>query len=145
MQSIWPYLEGKTHIIWDWNGTILNDVDLMVEVIGNVLEDHGLERVNRQSYLELFRFPVKEYYKSLGFNFEKESFEKLSEKFTAGYRQGLLTSRLHEGMKDFLFEIKSANICQSVLSAAQEDYLKEQLKQYEIDHCFDHVYGIKDF
>lgn len=145
MESLWSHLVGKTHVIWDWNGTILNDVDLMVEVIGEILEEHGLKRVNRENYCELFRFPIRDYYQLLGFDLNKVSFEKLSEKFVAGYRKGLPTTSLHTGMTDFLHSVQQAKISQSVLSAAQEQYLYEQLEHFGIRHYFDHVYGLTDY
>jgi len=145
MKSLWPHLEGKTHIIWDWNGTLLNDVDLMIDVIGDILDDHGLERINRQNYCELFRFPIREYYKALGFDFQKVNFEHLSEKFIAAYRKGLPTTQLHEGVKEFLNSVHQSKISQSVLSAAEQVYLEEQLSHFGIRHYFDHVYGLSDF
>ncbi len=145
MKSIWPHLEGKTHIIWDWNGTLLDDVELMISVIGDILEEHSLNRIDRKSYTELFAFPVKDYYRSLGFNFAKTPFEDLSDKFIQGYRQGLSKTRLHEGMKDFLCSVHQSKISQSVLSAAQQTYLEEQLNHFGVRHYFEHVYGINDF
>lgn len=145
MKSLWPHLEGKTHIIWDWNGTLLNDVDLMIDVIGGLLNEHGLERIDRQNYCELFRFPIRDYYKALGFDFQKVNFEHLSEKFIAAYRKGLPTTKLHGGVKDFLHSVHESKISQSVLSAAQEVYLDEQLSHFGIRHYFDHVYGLNDY
>jgi phosphoglycolate phosphatase len=145
MKSIWPHLEGKTHVIWDWNGTLLNDVDLMVEVIGDILDKHGLERVNREKYCELFRFPIREYYKLIGFDLEKVSFERLSEQFTQDYREGLSTTQLHDGVKEFLRCVTQSKISQSVLSAAQETFLHEQLKHFGVHHYFDHIYGLEDY
>lgn len=145
MKLIWPHLENKTHIIWDWNGTLLDDTALMVDVIGDILQSHGKKRITLQNYIDLFRFPVKDYYRSLGFDFEKVSFETLSEQFTVGYKAGLVNTQLHRGMKDFLEQIDAAHISQSVLSAAHEVYLEEQLEYFGIRHYFKHVYGLKDF
>lgn len=144
MKSIWPHLEGKSHIIWDWNGTLLNDVDLMVEVIGELLDEHKLPRIDRQKYCEVFGFPIKDYYRALGFDFDKVSFEKLSEKFIAGYRRGLPSTRLHEGTTDLLNSLHQLKVSQSILSAAEEVYLKEQLIHFGIDGYFEHIYGLRD-
>ena len=132
MKLIWPHLENKTHIIWDWNGTLLDDTALMVDVIGDILQSHGKKRITLQNYIDLFRFPVKDYYRSLGFDFEKVSFETLSDQFTAVYKAGLVNTQLHRGMKDFLEQIDAAHISQSVLSAAHEVYLEEQLEYFGV-------------
>lgn len=144
MKSILAHLEGKSHIIWDWNGTLLDDVDLMVEVIGDLLDEYSLPRITRQHYRELFGFPIRNYYQNLGFDFNKVSFEKLSEKFIAGYRTGLLSARLHEGAKELLNSLHQSKISQSILSAAEEVYLKEQLSHFSVIHYFDYIYGLRD-
>lgn len=145
MKSILSHLEGKSHIIWDWNGTLLDDVDLMVEVIGELLDEHSLPRIDRQKYCELFRFPIRNYYLDLGFDFNRVSFEQLSEKFIAGYRKGLPSTKLHEGMKELIHVLNQSSISQSVLSAAEEGYLAEQLQYFGIRHYFENVYGLTDY
>jgi phosphoglycolate phosphatase len=39
------FLETKKHIIWDWNGTILNDVDLSIRTINKLLTTHNLDLI----------------------------------------------------------------------------------------------------
>ena len=58
------------HIVWDWNGTLLDDLWLSIKAINIVLKRHNLPQVNDKKYLNLFIFPVIEYYKKLGFNFK---------------------------------------------------------------------------
>lgn len=58
------------HIIWDWNGTLLDDVGLSLEAINIVLARYNLPPLRKERYLEIFTFPVIEYYRELGFNFE---------------------------------------------------------------------------
>lgn len=65
-------LKGKDHIIWDWNGTILNDVDHAVAMMNTLLVEHNLPLIDREYYREIFDFPVLHYYQKLGFNFEKQ-------------------------------------------------------------------------
>ena len=57
------------HIIWDYNGTLLNDVNLCVEVINDMLSSRNLPLMTVDKYRELFDFPVKDYYAKTGFDF----------------------------------------------------------------------------
>lgn len=41
-------LESKQHIIWDWNGTILNDVDHAVETMNSLLNQYDLDLINKK-------------------------------------------------------------------------------------------------
>ena len=63
------------HIIWDWNGTLLNDTWLCVEGINKSLEKRSLQTITEEIYRKVFSFPVEDYYKRLGFDFKKEPFE----------------------------------------------------------------------
>ena len=38
------------HIIWDWNGTLLNDAWLFVDIMNNVLENHNMETITVKKY-----------------------------------------------------------------------------------------------
>ena len=72
------------HIIWDWNGTLINDAWLFVEIMNEELKDRKLPLITVKDYRKHFTFPVKKYYENLGFNFEKEN------NTTAGqYEKGL--------------------------------------------------------
>ena len=63
-------------VIWDWNGTLLDDGWLFVEVMNSILRSRGMNTITLEKYREIFGFPVKDYYLKLGFDLEKEPFEK---------------------------------------------------------------------
>ena len=65
------------HIIWDWNGTLINDAWLFVDVMNKFLTQRKLKSINVNKYRDIFGFPIKKYYEKLGFNLSKEPFEKL--------------------------------------------------------------------
>ncbi len=144
MQSIKPHLRNKKHVIWDWNGTLLDDVDMVVSAIGKVLQAHNLPVTTRENYAEVFCFPVSEYYRRLGFDFEKTPFETVSNTFVDEYMQNILNCRLHHGVVELLSELSSAGITQSVLSAAHEESLHRHLAHFEICHFFERVYALSD-
>ena len=54
------------HIIWDWNGTLVDDTWLCVEIINKLLKKRNLKLVTIDDYKEKFMFPVREYYIELG-------------------------------------------------------------------------------
>ena len=65
------------HIIWDWNGTLLDDGWLFVDVMNTILKRRKMNTITLEKYREIFGFPVKNYYIKLGFDLEKEPFEDL--------------------------------------------------------------------
>ena len=62
------------HIVWDWNGTLLNDNWLAIKAINILLKRYNLPLITLEQYLAVFTFPVIDYYKELGFDFNKTSF-----------------------------------------------------------------------
>lgn len=144
MQTILTLARKKKHVIWDWNGTLLDDVDLAVEAIGEVLEANNLPRIDRDQYRDQFCFPITEYYRRLGFEVGGEHFETVTQGFVTGYRKRLSMCRLHEGATEVLQAIRTWPAKQSILSAAHEKDLHELLKHFGIAEFFDHVYGLSD-
>ena len=47
-------------IFWDWNGTLMDDVDFTHGCLNWMLESHGYpQRYDLAQYRELFRFPLR--------------------------------------------------------------------------------------
>jgi len=132
------------HIIWDYNGTLLNDVKLCVDVINKVLFKRSLPLLTIKKYKEIFDFPVKDYYRRLGFDFEKESFEIVGTEFIVEYDKSDKSKLLHTGANEFLTELKSQGIEQSVLSAREEVQLLCELKDLGVYELFTEVVGLND-
>ena len=58
------------HVIWDWNGTLVDDSWLFVELMNEELNKRNLTKINIHDYRNHFTFPVKKYYENLGFDFK---------------------------------------------------------------------------
>lgn len=138
------HLENKTHVIWDWNGTLLDDLELAVQAVGLVLASAGKPGITVEQYLEVFCFPIIEYYRRIGFDFDTHSFDALSMKFIESYRAGIPGCNLHAGARELLAELQRNNISQSVLSAAHQDDLNTLLVHFDVRQFFDRVYGLPD-
>ena len=130
-----PDLIMYKHIIWDWNGTLLDDVDLSLEAINIVLARYNRPALQRKRYLKIFTFPVIEYYKTLGFDFNKTPFNMIGTEFIDEYTARMYQVDLQEGAEDFLKLVDDDSVTQSILSAA-----KQQMLETLIDH-----HGIKDY
>lgn len=130
------------HIIWDWNGTLLNDVELCFSVLTELLAEHQLPVPAMDEYRAAFRFPVQDYYADFGFDFEKVSFDALSQRFMQLYGGRVRSAKLFHGALDWLAAVKSSHKEQSILSAASQVHLNEILVFFDIMHHFDRVYGI---
>ena len=75
------------HVIWDWNGTLVNDASLCVEIVNDLLKEYSLNQVDLNYYRNNFKFPVSAYYKKLGLPYEGIEYEKIARKFISQYRE----------------------------------------------------------
>ncbi len=130
------------HIIWDWNGTLLNDLDLSIEVMNTMLARRGLPRLDRSRYHALFDFPVRRYYERLGFDPVRDSFEQLSVEFITGYDAGRFGAALHRDAARTLATVRAAGLGQSILSAYRHETLHEIVAHFGLTPHFDHIAGL---
>ena len=65
-------MHRKNIVFWDWNGTLLDDVDVCIEAMNRLLERRGMDLISIERYRDIFDFPVKNYYEKLGFDFDNE-------------------------------------------------------------------------
>lgn len=73
-------------LIWDWNGTLLDDVEVNVKVINEMLSKRNLPLLDINTYKEIFCFPVKQFHIRIGIDFEKESIEEISAEYMERYK-----------------------------------------------------------
>ena len=137
-------LNNYLHIIWDWNGTILNDRWLCLEIINSLLSNRNLRQLSTDDYKKIFDFPVIEYYKKAGFNFSKEPFEKVAVEFIDNYELRKLECLLQPGVISCLNKIKELNIPQSLLSASHQEVLEEMIDFFDLRKYFHHVNGLNN-
>ena len=131
-------------VIWDWNGTLLNDLEFCISTINILLEKRNLRILNRNSYKEVFSFPVKNYYQAIGFDFRKEDFSIPAREFIDLYDSGVKNCTLHNGAIEVLNHFKNLGVRQFVLSAMKQNMLEQTLKQQNIFHFFEGIAGLND-
>jgi len=131
-------------VIWDWNGTLLNDVDLCINSINKLLKERKLPKIDSKAYKEVFSFPVQEYYKTLGFDFEKEDFSVPAHQYIDLYYAGFDSCTLQKQTVKILTYFREKGLRQFVLSAMEHEMLEKTLKLKGIFHFFEGVAGLKD-
>ena len=136
--------EPLTAVIWDWNGTLLNDVKVSLLSVNQELAARNLSPVTENYYRSHFDFPVKDFYEKIGINFSRENFDEMSHRFLETYFRNLNLASLHEGATDTLQLLNDHGIPQYVLSAMEQQRLEKMLKDYGIDHYFRKIRGPAD-
>ena len=128
-------------IIFDFNGTILDDLDLCFTILNKMLNMYNHPSITLNRYLDIFTFPVIKYYKKAGFDFNKESFDELAPIFMDLYQPNSLKCSLHEGIIDMIKEWKKEGKKIILLSASKRNLMIEQLEHFKIKDLFDDILG----
>lgn len=131
-------------VIWDWNGTLLNDLDHCISSINVLLEKRNLPLLDNERYKEVFSFPVRDYYQRIGFDFTKEDFAIPAKEFIDIYDQDIENCGLHDNAAEVLAWFKRQGARQFVLSAMRQSMLETTLKQNKIFGYFEGVAGLND-
>jgi phosphoglycolate phosphatase len=135
-------IQNFKHIIWDWNGTLLNDTALCLNIINGVLQSKNLKPLSMEDYRLIFDFPVKNYYEKAGFDFTEYSFEEVGKQWMDEYEIRKGETALFEGTKNVLDYISSLGIGQSVLSAYSLVTLIEIINDHDLTKYFKHITGL---
>ncbi len=135
-------LKDYKHIIWDWNGTLMDDAWLCVEVMNDILRRHGKQTVSLEQYRNHFAFPVVKYYEWLGFCDDQASFEKVSYEFIDSYNLRRFECDLHPESTELLDEIQAQGIDQVILSAYSHPTLVEIIHHYGLSPYFRKLIGL---
>jgi phosphoglycolate phosphatase len=130
------------HVIWDWNGTLLDDAWLCVEILNGLLRDAGRAPISVEQYRAHFLFPVVRFYEWLGFDFVSDSFDSVSQRYIAEYNRRRYECRLQPRAAESLERLRTAGLEQSVLSAYREDTLREAVMHYRLTGFFTRLSGL---
>ncbi len=133
------------YIMWDWNGTILDDLTINFEIINILLKERGLKQMpSTDIYRNAFDFPIINFYLTLGFNFEEESFSAVAREYSFMYDERFYETEIFPDAEGTLRRFKEKGIEQIIVSASQESLLQKQVCYHKIDHLFTDIIGTRD-
>ena len=132
-----------TYCIWDFNGTIFDDIGASIKAVNTLLAERGLPTLeSKERYHEVFDFPIIDYYRRIGFEFDKEPYEVVAPLWVELYLENSKSSGLFEDVIPALDFFESQGVKQSVLSASELKMLTGQLKDLGIYDRFEEIMGI---
>ncbi len=136
-------MNGIKTIIWDWNGTLLDDAEICRSIINELLAARDLDELSLKKYKEIFTFPVKDYYQKAGFDFTKEAFEIPADEFMVSYHERIKIANLHQNAIEILAYAKN-KYQQVIVSAMEHQSLNALIKKHNIHNYFHAISGINN-
>ena len=134
----------EKYIFLDFNGTVLDDIDLCLEILNELLAKQNKPFVNKERYFEIFGFPVIDYYVRAGLDIS--NFEEQAKYFIEEYtRRNVLECKIYDDFLDFVDKARNASYKIVLCSASKYDLLVDQLKHFKILDCFDDVIALDNY
>lgn len=133
-----------THVFWDWNGTIIDDLDVNFDVINILLSKRKKNIISMSEYRSAFSFPIKDFYNRVGLPVYDEEYEILVYDYWNLYKSKIEAIPLMVGVKDILSRIKENGVKQYILSASDKNMIFDQMSIYGIQSYFEEVIAPQD-
>ena len=131
------------HVIWDFNGTVLDDMQVGIDSVNQMLAARGLPTLSGLAeYRAAFDFPVEDYYRRLGFDFDREDFRTcLAPLWVSLYEQNEWRAPLFAGVEPLARALRANGVKQSILSASESVMMRRQLQARNALDWFDEIWG----
>lgn len=128
------------YMIWDWNGTIMDDVHVALDAVNAMLEEWHRPYISMEEYRRAMDTPIIHFYECF-FDMEETPFSWIAQCFNEYYREHQREILLQEGVEEKL-ELFRRNRChQIVLSSSAERMIEEYAEKYGIISYFDDILG----
>jgi phosphoglycolate phosphatase len=131
-------------VIWDWNGTLLDDAAACVSSLNAMLRRRGMPEVTTEDYREIFGFPVQDYYRAIGFEFPPENWNSVATEYHDLYRDYAQDAPLRNDSIAALEKLRQRRIPMAVLSACELSILERMMEQRGVRRYFERIYGLSD-
>lgn len=133
------------YIIWDWNGTILDDLQLNFEVENTLLSRRGRNLIKDiNEYHEKFQFPIIKFYQSLDFDLENEKFEDIAREYVLEFDERFYELETFPDAESVIRDFKFKGIEQIILSQTEQRWLEKQVTFHDMDYLFTELLGARD-
>lgn len=137
-------MSGYNCIIWDWNGTLLDDVTASLRSVNDMLSKRGMSPIGIERYRECIDVPIRGFYEKV-FDLDNENYDELLSEYNDRYLFYLADCNLSKGAREVLSYVADSGIRQIIVSSCEKNQLLSEVKKYGILEYFDAVLGADGF
>lgn len=132
------------HVIWDFNGTLLDDVALAVWCDNQVFAEMDLPPISMETYRREMRVPLTDFYHGLGVDLQRYPYEEINLSFQRLFAAHFDRAPLREGALDTLQNLQETGLTQSIVSATYEPALLTQTDSLGLTPWMQRITGLLD-
>ena len=131
------------NIIWDWNGTILNDAPVAFEATNILLERYGYPKITLEYYRDNVDTPIVNVYSKI-FDLNRHDMEMLDDEWGVLYNHLSDKIKLHADVEEMLSAFANNNLNQIILSAFKTNEITKYARKFSIENYFDDILGTQN-
>lgn len=128
------------YIFWDFNGTVIDDVQVALTCVNDMLDRRGKPHINMEQYYDYVETPIIGFYRHI-LTPEELDFDVISRDYHSDYARHGDMLKLADGIYELIHELKDAGAHQYIITATHTDEANALLKEFGIRDCFDEVLG----
>jgi phosphoglycolate phosphatase len=130
-------------IMWDWNGTLLDDVGASLAAVNTMLAVRGRSAIDLAAYRAAIGVPIRCFYET-HFDLTREDYHGILLEYGKNYAAQLPSCSLAEGTLPLLKSVMKRGTEQLILTSSEQGGAERALEQYGVEKYFSAVLGAKD-
>ncbi|MEM7144022.1 MAG: HAD family hydrolase [Verrucomicrobiota bacterium] len=135
-------VRGVRNVVFDWSGTLVNDLPPVLETSNRLLEAYGAAAMGEEEFRRRFRLPWVHFYEEL---LPGVPIEELEVRFQELFEEAESVPELIPHAREFLEYCQGRGMRLFVLSAIPEDHFEEQAERMGLAKFFEGRYlGVRD-
>jgi phosphoglycolate phosphatase-like HAD superfamily hydrolase len=133
-----------SHVVWDWNGTLLDDLDIVIEALNVGISGFGVHPIDEHEYRNHFTRPIRSFYDSLlARTVSDMEWELLNKTFHEEYFSRVHRARLAGDAMVAIEHVEARGWGQSLLSMTTQDQLNEIVASFRVADRFLRIDGLR--
>lgn len=136
-------MANSSHLVWDWNGTLLDDLPIVIQSVNRGIGAFGMGPIDADVYRDHYTRPVRHFYDRLfGRRVTDEEWLRLNTTFHESYFELAADVDLAPGARDAMARLGDAGWTQSLLSMSPQDWLEGIVDRLGLTEVFEIVDGL---
>lgn len=131
---------SSPYILWDWNGTLLDDTQAALNTLNIMLKRRGAKPIALEFFRDHFAFPCRPFYDMIGMHVEDDEWDALAKEYHDIYAEQ--PKELNRETIAALERVKRSGAKQSIISALRQDLLDEVTARMGVAKYMECIYGV---
>lgn len=128
-------------VIWDWNGTLADDVGASLLATNDILKHHGKAPIDMVQYYEYIDTPISRFYAHL-FDLDEVPMSVIGREFYEYYPKYF--EGLQVGAEALLEKLQQTGTVQVILSSAHRENVEKDTARFGISRYFETILAADD-